>query len=123
MNLKIKSFNSVDGFEILVGMDDLSNDELSLKISHPGDLWFHVNGFPGSHVILRCGNSDLIPCKESISQAASVAAWYSKMRNAKKVSVHYCIAGDVSKSRGAKPGTVNIKKASKIIVKPELPAS
>ncbi len=119
--MNIKTFVLPDGLEVWVGLDDRSNDRLSLKEAHPNDLWFHVNGFPGSHVVLRCGESEVEPHKESIRQAAQLAAYFSKMRNAGTVSVHYCRARNVQKPRGAKPGTVTIKQASKIKVKPMLP--
>jgi len=118
--MKIKKFLSSAGLEIWVGQDDRSNDELSLKLSHPNDYWLHVNGMPGSHVLLRCGEREMAVDKESIKEAASLAAYFSKMRNATKVAVHYCQAKHVSKPRGAKPGTVNIKQFSKIQVRPKL---
>ncbi|MBN2424816.1 MAG: DUF814 domain-containing protein [Calditrichaceae bacterium] len=118
--MKTKLFRTLDNFEIVVGMDDVSNDILSLQTAHPRDLWFHVNAVPGSHVILKCGESGLLPGKENILLAASAAAWFSKMRNAGKVPVHYCYAENVSKPKGAKAGTVNIKKSSKIIVWPDI---
>ncbi len=118
--MKIKKFNSSSGLEIWVGQDDYSNDQLSLKIAHTNDLWFHVSGLPGSHVLLRCGESGATPDKESVREAASLAAWYSKMRNAGKVAVFYCLAQYVKKPRGAKPGTVTIHKEKKISVRPEL---
>jgi predicted ribosome quality control (RQC) complex YloA/Tae2 family protein len=101
-----------------VGQDDQSNDYLSLKLANANDLWFHVAGFPGSHVVLRCADSE--QDRESIKAAAALAAWFSKMRNGKNVAVHYCKAQNVSKPRKAQPGTVNIKQISKIKVNPQL---
>jgi predicted ribosome quality control (RQC) complex YloA/Tae2 family protein len=117
--MKIKKFTSSAGLEILVGQDDASNDYLSLKLAEANDLWFHVAGFPGSHVVLRCADTEAD--KESIKEAAGLAAWFSKMRNGKNVSVHYCKAQNVSKPRKAKAGTVNIKQAKKIKATPHLP--
>jgi len=113
--VKIKKFLSSSGAEIWVGMDDASNDALSLKLAAPEDLWFHVAGFPGSHVLLR-GADD----RESIKEAAALAAWFSKMRNGRNVSVHYCPAKNVSKPRGARAGTVRIKREKKVKVTPAL---
>jgi predicted ribosome quality control (RQC) complex YloA/Tae2 family protein len=117
-NMKIKKFTSSTGLEILVGQDDASNDYLSLKLARANDLWFHVGGFPGSHVVLRCAEAG--EDKESIIEAAALAAWFSKMRNGKNVSVHYCLAQNVSKPVKAKAGTVNIKQVKKIKVNPQL---
>jgi len=103
-----------------VGQDDYSNDQLSIKVAHANDIWFHISGMPGSHVLLRCGEEDLAADKDSIREAAALAAWYSKMRNGGKTTVHYCLAKYVKKPRGAKPGTVTISKEKKIKVRPEL---
>jgi len=42
------------------------------------------------------------------------------MRDAGKVAVHHCLAKQVSKPRGAKPGSVTIKQAAKLMVRPTL---
>ena len=118
--MKIKRFRSDSGLEIWVGQDDRSNDELSLRAAHPNDLWFHVSGMPGSHVLLRCGENATMPDRESIRDAASLAAWYSKMRHGGKVAVNYCLAKNVSKPRRVKAGSVNIKQAKKLTVQPRL---
>lgn len=116
--MKIKKFISSSGLEILVGQDDASNDYLSLKLADANDLWFHVSGFPGSHVLLRCSSTEAD--KASIEDAARLAAWFSKMRNGKNVAVHYCLAQNVTKPSRAKAGTVNIKQAKKIKINPVL---
>ena len=117
--MKIKKYMSSTGLEILVGQEDTANDFLSIKVARPNDLWFHVAGFPGSHVVLRCMDAEAD--RESIQQAAALAAWFSKMRNGKNVAVHYCLAANVHKPRKAKPGTVSIKREKKIKVTPALP--
>ncbi len=116
--MKIKKFKSTEGLEIWVGQDDVSNDYLTLKEAHANDLWFHVSGVSGSHVLLRCGEQNLIPSKESIQLAARLAAYYSQMRHGGKVAVHYCQAKDVHKPRKAKAGTVHIRNFTKIKVFP-----
>jgi len=116
--MKIKQFNSSTGLEILVGQEDIANDYLSIKLARPNDLWFHVAGFPGSHVVLRCAAGDAD--RDSIREAAALAGWFSKMRNGKNVAIHYCRGADVSKPRKVKPGTVVIKHEKKIKVTPSL---
>lgn len=118
--MKVKRFISSDGLEILVGQDDASNDKLTFKVGKANDIWMHVSGVPGSHVILCCGELKNKPDKTNLGEAASLAAWFSKMRNGGKVTVNYCFVKDVSKPRGAKPGTVTIRNSQKISVKPAL---
>jgi len=118
--VKVKRFQSSSGLEILVGQDDESNDELTFRVAHANDIWMHISGAPGSHVILRCNEDKAAPDKTSVREAAALAAWFSKMRKAGKVSVNYCQAKNVSKPKRAKPGTVTIKQPRKIEVRPVL---
>jgi predicted ribosome quality control (RQC) complex YloA/Tae2 family protein len=108
------------GFEALAGKTDADNDLLSLKIAAPGDLWFHVRGLPGSHVILRHPDGNK-PDNTTVRQTASIAAWHSKARNAGNVPVCYTEAKHVGKPRGAKPGSVSIKREKIVKVRPALP--
>lgn len=119
--MNLREFQSSSGIKILVGQDDYSNDQLTFKVGKANDLWFHVSGSPGSHVILQCADSENLPDKDSIREAAEVAAWFSKMRKGGKVSVKYCFIKNVRKPRGAKPGTVQINKEKTIIVRPREP--
>ena len=109
-----------DEWVALAGKTDDDNDRLSLKTARPNDLWFHVHGLPGSHVILQ-GPDGETPDSVLIKQAAAIAAWHSKARKAGTVSVSCTEAKNVSKPRGAKPGTVIIKREKKIKVVPGLP--
>jgi predicted ribosome quality control (RQC) complex YloA/Tae2 family protein len=56
-----------------------------------------------------------------IKTVAAIAAWHSKARNAGTVPVSCTEAKHVSKPRGAKPGTVHIKREKTIKVRPALP--
>lgn len=111
-----------DGFEALAGKTDADNDLLSLQIANANDLWFHVRGLPGSHVILRHPDGKA-PDSATIKQAAAIAAWHSKARNAGTVPVCYTEARHVGKPRGTKPGSVTIKREKIIKVRPTRPIS
>jgi predicted ribosome quality control (RQC) complex YloA/Tae2 family protein len=107
-----------EGFEILVGRGEDDNDVLTFDVAQPEDLWLHVgDGTPGSHVVVRNPQKGNLP-RSVIERAASLAAWYSKSRNAGKVDVHYCKASQVSKPRGAKAGLVELADHSNVKVKP-----
>ena len=110
------------GFRALAGKTDADNDILSLKTAGAGDLWFHVHGLPGSHVILLHPDGDA-PDSDLIKTAAAIAAWHSKARNAGRVPVKYTAARHVSKPRGAKPGSVTIKREKTVRVRPALPGT
>lgn len=100
----------IEGFEILVGKGDRDNDHLTFEVAEPGDLWLHVAGPAGSHVLVRNPDGlDDIP-REVVEGAARLAAWHSKARGSRgKVEVHVCRAGDVRKRRGSPPGKVEIR--------------
>lgn len=108
------------GFEALAGKTDADNDLLSLKVARPNELWFHVHGQPGSHVILRHPDGGK-PDNALIKETAAIAAWHSKARNAGTVPVKYTEAKHVGKPRGAKPGSVTIKREKTVKVRPALP--
>jgi predicted ribosome quality control (RQC) complex YloA/Tae2 family protein len=107
-------------FELKAGKTDVDNDRLTFQEAAASDFWFHVKGVPGSHVILhqQQGNP---PDKHTLLQAAAVAAWHSKARNAGCVAVSYAAVHQVSKERGAKAGSVCVKKSKTLKVKPSLP--
>jgi predicted ribosome quality control (RQC) complex YloA/Tae2 family protein len=107
------------GWTVLAGRTDADNDRLSLKVARPDDWWFHVRGMPGSHVILQVGRAD--PDKATLEAAAAVAAWHSKARHGGVVAVSCTRARFVKKPRGAKPGTVTIRKETVLKVRPGLP--
>ena len=107
------------GWKVLAGKTDTDNDFLSLKMAKPNDYWFHVRGMPGSHVILRAKpNED--PDRETLKRAAAVAAFHSKARNGGIVAVSCTRARYITKPRGAKPGSVQIRKESVFKVRPGL---
>ena len=105
------------GWEVLAGKTDEDNDLLSLKTARPNDWWFHVRGMPGSHVVLRARDGET-PDSQVKKQAAAIAAYHSKARSGGIVPVSCTQACNVTKPRGAKPGTVHIKKEVVYKVRP-----
>ena len=106
---------------MLAGKTDEDNDRLSIKIAAPRDWWFHVRGMPGSHVLLRANEEVGEPDAATLKAAAAIAAWHSKARGGGMVAVSCTMARYVTKPRGAKPGTVSIRKEQVLKVRPALP--
>jgi predicted ribosome quality control (RQC) complex YloA/Tae2 family protein len=104
-------------WRVLAGRTDAANDYLSVKLANPGDLWFHIRGMPGSHVILRVPLGQT-PDRATEELAAAIAAYHSKAREAGTVAVSCTEAQHVSKPRNAKPGTVSIRKDTVLKVRP-----
>lgn len=108
------------GWVVLAGKTDADNDRLSLKVAKPNDWWFHMRGMPGSHVILLARPGEK-PDRDTLKRAAAIAAYHSKARNGGVVAVSCTQARYVTKPRGSKPGTVEIRKETVFKVRPALP--
>jgi predicted ribosome quality control (RQC) complex YloA/Tae2 family protein len=106
-----------DGWQVLVGRTDADNDYLSFRVARPADWWFHVRGMPGSHVILR-GPPGADADRQTLTRAAAIAAYHSKARHAGVVPVSGTRARDVTKPRGSKTGTVQIRNERVFKVRP-----
>lgn len=106
------------GWEILVGRNARGNDHITTKIARGSDLWFHAEGLPGSHVLIRNPRSVEIP-QDVLERAASLAAFYSRGRNAGKVPVTYAFARSVRKPKGAKPGLVVLSERRTMMAVPQ----
>ena len=105
------------GWRALVGKSDEDNDRLSLRVARPDDYWFHVRGMPGSHVVLQ-GPEGAEPDRDVVKRAASIAAYHSKARAGGVVAVSCTRARNVTKPRGAEPGTVEIRNEKVLKVRP-----
>ncbi|OQO71406.1 hypothetical protein BH747_00810 [Enterococcus villorum] len=106
---------SDDGTLILVGKNNLQNDQLSLKTAKKTDYWLHAKNIPGSHVIIKSDQ----PTDETITQAAELAAYFSKYRHSAQVPVDLVQVKHLRKPNGAKPGYVIYENQKTIIVTPE----
>lgn len=88
---------------IMVGRNNLQNDELTFKMAKKGELWFHAKDIPGSHVLIK---DNLNPSDEVKTDAAELAAYYSKARLSNLVQVDMIEAKKLNKPTGGKPGFV-----------------
>lgn len=105
------------GWQVLAGRTDEANDRLSLRLARGNDRWFHIRGMPGSHVVLRVPQGEA-PDRPTLELTAAIAAWHSKARGAGTVAVSCTEARHVSKPKGARPGTVVLKKETVLQVRP-----
>lgn len=106
-----------DGTEILVGRNNRQNDLLTFKLAAPGDLWFHAQQVPGSHVVLKAAGE---PTDEALLVAAVLAAQHSQVKDSAKAAVDYTYRRHVRKPSGAKPGFVIYDSFQTIIVDPQM---
>lgn len=108
-------FYASDGTEILVGRNNLQNDQLTLKAARKTDYWLHTKDIPGSHVIIKSAN----PSEETILEAAEIAAYYSKYRHSARVPVDLVQVKHIRKPNGSKPGYVIYENQTTYFVTPE----
>ena len=119
-----KSYRSIDvdpRWFALVGRTNFENDEITFQVAKPTDLWFHAQGVPGSHVVLRSRGGSEGPPGRIIERTASIAAHFSKAKHSSLVPVIYTQRKYVRKFRGAKPGEVTCEREKMIMVPPALP--
>ena len=100
---------------ILVGRNNLQNDELSFKLSKKGELWFHAKDLPGSHVLIK---DNLDPSDEVKTDAAELAAYYSKARLSNLVQVDMLEVQKLHKPSAGKPGFVTYRGQKTLRVTP-----
>lgn len=112
------TYISSGNHEILVGKNNLQNDELTFKVGKKDDFWFHAKNMPGSHVIIKT-NGDTLADQEYV-EAAQVAAHYSKGKNSSLVEIDYTKKLNVRKPPNAKPGFVIYETNYSMMAKPDI---
>ena len=101
---------------ILVGRNNLQNEELTFTIARKDELWFHAKDIPGSHVVIT-GN--LNPSDEVKTDAAELAAYFSKGRLSNLVQVDMIQIKKLNKPTGGKPGFVTYTGQKTLRVTPD----
>lgn len=112
-------FHTRSGFEVLVGRNSRENEFLTHRLAHSQDLWFHVQGYPGSHTILRNQGRE-VPFPD-VLEAAQIAAYHSKARGSGNVAVDYTPVKSVWKPKGSKAGSVYFSGQKTVFVDAQLP--
>ncbi len=106
---------STSGEEIYVGRNNRQNDYLTLSFAAKSDYWLHVRDMPGAHVVIR---SDA-PDKETIKEAALLAAYFSRGAYSSNVPVDYTRVKNVRRIPGSGPGMVTYTNYRTVYVTPE----
>ncbi len=108
------SFTTTDGLAVRIGKNNRQNDALTGSAER-NDLWFHIKGFHGSHVILTVnGNEE--PTDRDYTEAAMLAAYYSEKRGSRNVEVDYTRVRCLKKPSGSAPGFVTYEKYYSAVV-------
>jgi predicted ribosome quality control (RQC) complex YloA/Tae2 family protein len=104
-----RTFVGADGRLILVGRGAAHNDELTLRVAKPHDLWLHAKGEAGAHVVVPLAKGSTCP-GELLVDAAHLAAHFSKARDEAIAEVTYVPKRFVRKPRGSPAGLVVVDR-------------
>jgi len=86
---------------VFVGLSSKGNRYVTFKLANADDIWFHAQGVPGAHVILRFTSAPTEEEKDkAIKFCASLAAKYSKNGNNSGQRVDYTLRKYVSPIKG-----------------------
>jgi predicted ribosome quality control (RQC) complex YloA/Tae2 family protein len=107
---------SRQGLEILVGRSARQNERITFSEAHPGDLWLHARGVPGSHVVIRSGGQT--PDAATVRLAAQWAAYHSAARGDAAVNVTVTHKRWVRRAPGGKLGQVLVEREEQVISVP-----
>lgn len=108
-------YTSSEGVPIYVGKNNTQNDYVTNKLAAPNDTWLHTKDIPGSHVLIRSQEYG----DQTLREAATIAAYYSKAKQSSNVPVDYTRIRNVRKPNGAKPGFVTYEGQTTIYVNPD----
>ena len=100
-------YRTSDGFLVLRGKNAKAGEQLLRKAS-PFDLWFHVAGGPGAHVILRRDHPGREVPRQSLLEAAGLATLASFAGKAGGADVMLAKVADVRRIKGAATGRVTV---------------
>jgi NFACT N-terminal and middle domains/NFACT protein RNA binding domain len=102
--LPFRTFRTAAGARVLVGRSAKDNDALTFQRARGNDLWLHVRGVQGSHVVVP--DPGEAPAAETLLDAALLAAWFSSARGEEQCEVSWTRKKHVRKPRGGGPGAV-----------------
>ncbi len=95
------------GLKLQVGRNMRQNELISFKFSKKGDLWFHAQESPGSHVVLKSSSQEA--SEQDLQIAADLAALFSKAKRNIKVPINLVKIKDLQKIKKGGPGCVSFK--------------
>lgn len=106
----------IEGYDVLLGRNPRQNEELSLHLANPDDVWLHARQVPGAHVLIRSAGHADVP-QSVLLQAAALAALHSQAAASGKVSVDYTQARYLRKPPESPPGIVTYRQERTVVVR------
>lgn len=106
----------IDSFPVFVGRNARQNDQVTFRRGSPEDLWLHVRGLPGAHVLIKSGGR-AVP-DDVVQGAAELAAHFSSARDEDRVDVDVTERRFVKRAPGGRPGMVTYRREQTLLVEP-----
>jgi len=108
------SYRTAQGIELRVGRGARENDDLTFRHSRGNDVWLHVRGRPGAHVVIcRPGPS---PALELLLLGAQLALAHSSIKEGAREEVAWTRVKEVHKPKGMTPGKVLVRQEKVLYV-------
>ena len=109
--------NTPSGLPVQIGRNHRQNEWIAFRQARRGDLWFHAQELPGSHVVLK--SSERLASDADLQAAADLAAHYSRGRGNRRVPVVMVPTEELQRIPGAAPGTVRHRGGSVLWGEPQ----
>ncbi len=109
---------TVNGWYILVGRDANENDELLRHHVRGDDMWLHVRDFPGGYVFIKARKGKTVPL-DILLDAANLAVYYSKARNAGKTDLYYTHVKYLRRAKNGPKGLVLPTQEKNLCIEPD----
>ncbi len=111
----VQRWTSPAGDEVLVGRNAKANDVLVTRLARGRDVWMHVRGRAGAHLLLRRQKGATTP-NSVLSACAMLCAWASGVARGDRVDVTWTEARHVRKVKGTAPGLVYVSEEKTLYV-------
>lgn len=108
----VRSFRSRDGLAIMVGRSARDNHHLTFHLARGRDLWLHLRDRPGSHGVVRVEGARADVPQETLLDAATLVAHFSKVKVGDGVDVAYTWRKNVRPAN--QPGQVYLSEAKNL---------
>ncbi|MCP9779178.1 NFACT family protein [Cyanobium sp. To12R1] len=105
------------GLPVQIGRNHRQNEWIAFRQARRGDLWFHAQELPGSHVVLK--SSERLASDADLQAAADLASHYSRGRGNRRVPVVMVPTEELQRIPGAAPGTVRHRGGSVLWGEPQ----
>ena len=106
-------FYLIDKIQIGIGFSAKGNDQLRIWWAKPTDLWFHIEGYPSAHVVVKMGGLENLTPKQ-LELIGSLLKEYSFYKD-EKVPMIYSLVKNLKGVKG-EPGKVICKKTKFVTI-------